>query len=68
MRHQSGGVASTRYRRPLVLIYVESYQEKAEALARERWAKSPEGGSSLKAHLVDKGILDERNYLLTTRT
>ena len=68
LRHQSGGVTSTRYRRPLVLIYVESYQEKCDALARERWAKSAEGGSLLMDHLKGRCILDERNCLKTTRT
>jgi len=66
LRHLSGGVASTKYRRPLVLIYLESYQEKADALARERWAKSPAGGASLKKYLIDKGILDGCTYMLKT--
>ncbi len=43
--HNSGKVASTRARRPLVLAYREVYQTKQGAMARERYFKTPEGGS-----------------------
>jgi len=65
LRHQSGGVASTKHRRPLVLIYVESYPSKTEALAKERWSKSPEGGPMLLELLVSKGILNLDRSLVT---
>lgn len=49
--HNSGGTRSTRGRRPLVLVYTETYQTKREVLARERYFKTPEGGV-LKQRLV----------------
>ena len=63
IRHNAGGTASTKHRRPLVLIYAESYPDKASATARERWSKSLEGGAVLKSLLQDKGILDESGRL-----
>jgi putative endonuclease len=67
-RHYSGGTASTKNRRPLVLIYAESYPEKGTAMARERWAKSLEGGAGLKALLLEKGILDQDHRLSLPKT
>ena len=55
--HQAGGNKSTKNRRPLVLIYVEVFPTKQEAMQRERWAKSAEGGPQLKALLQEMGIL-----------
>jgi putative endonuclease len=42
--HVRGHVKSTRNRRPLTLVYVEEYDTKREALARERFFKTPAGG------------------------
>ena len=49
--HNSGGVRSTRGRRTLVLVYTEAFQTRGQALARERYFKTPEGGA-LKQRLV----------------
>ena len=49
--HNAGKTKSLRHRRPLVLVYCEAYKSKAEALARERYFKTPEGGA-IKQRLV----------------
>jgi putative endonuclease len=62
-RHHQGATTSTKHRRPLVLIYVESYELDSDARIREAWAKSKEGGPALKELLRQNGILDEHNKL-----
>lgn len=57
IKHQNGATTSTRHRRPLILIYLEEFTTKAEALQRERWAKSLEGGTSLRLLLQTANIL-----------
>ena len=52
LKHQAGGTNSTKYRRPLILIYAEAFQSKKEAMDRERWAKSLEGGARLMQILI----------------
>ena len=42
--HARGHVRSTRSRRPLVLVYVERFDSKRQALERERFFKTPAGG------------------------
>ena len=54
-RHNAGGVKSTRYRRPLVLEYSESFTSEKAARDRERWSKTFEGGMELKAILLRMG-------------
>jgi len=46
--HNRGEVKSTRRRRPFKLIHQEEYQSKSEALEREKFLKSFEGGKALK--------------------
>jgi putative endonuclease len=41
-QHAEGWVTSTRERRPFVMVYWESCQDRAEAQVREKWLKSPE--------------------------
>ena len=53
--HQAGKTRSLRYRRPLVLVYSETYATKREAIARERYFKTPDGGT-LKQRIVAKAI------------
>ena len=50
-RHNAGGVKSTKYRRPLILVYSESYDTEKEARDREKWSKTFEGGMELKTIL-----------------
>jgi putative endonuclease len=42
--HRRGKVRSTKSRRPLCLVYNETFSTKNEALAREAYFKTPEGG------------------------
>ena len=53
-QHNSGKVESTRYRRPLELVYFESYKD--EFLAKERERKLKQFGSSFN------GLLKRLNY------
>ena len=63
LKHQAGGTPSTKYRRPLVLIYAESFSSKSESMARERWAKSPEGGVAFVQMLIEKSVLTDQRKL-----
>ena len=45
--HNSGLVKSTKNRRPLKLIYSEEYDQKSEALRREKFFKSGKGRAFL---------------------
>ena len=53
-KHNSGGSKSTAKRKPFVLIHVEQFEIKADALKRERYLKTLEGGSELKRYLIDQ--------------
>ena len=55
--HQAGKTRSLRFRRPLALIYSETYPTRREAAARERFFKTPEGGV-LKQRLIGRGVED----------
>lgn len=50
-RHVSGYVHSTKYRRPLSLIYYEAYGTRSEAKQRERYLKGGNGRQQLKVQL-----------------
>jgi putative endonuclease len=49
--HNSGKTRSLRHRRPLVLVYKEVFETRSEAIAREYYLKTAEGGA-LKQRLV----------------
>ena len=49
--HNSGKTRSLRHRRPLVLVYHEAFASRSEAMAREYYFKTAEGGA-LKQRLV----------------
>ena len=51
-KHNSGGSKSTAKRKPFVLIHAEQFENKADALKRERYLKTLEGGSELKHFLI----------------
>ena len=51
LEHQSGLVKSTKNRRPLKLIYTEEFEDKTEALQREKFFKSGHGREYLKNEL-----------------
>jgi putative endonuclease len=46
--HNNGGTPSTKYRRPLKLIFVEYYLFKEDAIYREKYFKSSKGKRALK--------------------
>ena len=46
--HNSGKVRSTKANKPWKIIYFESYNNKAEALRREKKIKSYKGGNAFK--------------------
>ena len=47
-QHAEGKVVSTRNRRPLILIYKEVFEDKSEALQREKYFKTHKGYNELK--------------------
>ena len=51
--HNRGKVRSTARRRPLILIYSESFESEPAAMQRERFFKTPEGGA-LKQRLIEE--------------
>ena len=63
LRHNTGGNKSTAHRRPFVLIHAEIFESKKEALAREREAKTLEGGAALREKLVAFQVLTSKGEL-----
>ncbi len=59
-RHQEGLVPATKLRRPIRLIYSESFFDKSDAFNRERFLKSL-WGSRLKKKIL-KDYLDKIGY------
>jgi len=51
--HNSGYTPSTRYRRPLKLVYFEEYHTLIEARLREKALKGPKEGSRKKQLVND---------------
>ena len=47
--HQSGLVLSTKNRHPLELIYIETFDNKADAMAREKFFKTHAGRNFLSS-------------------
>ena len=63
IRHNSGGSTSTAKRKPFVLVHIEQFENKSDALKREIFLKTLEGGSSLINFLKSKNVLDYDNKL-----
>ncbi len=61
--HVMGGTTSTKHRRPLILIYVQKFDNKSEALAFERFSKTLEGGSLLREKLICLGLISSSGKL-----
>ncbi|TET47882.1 GIY-YIG nuclease family protein [candidate division TA06 bacterium] len=55
IRHHSGGVRSTKGRRPLKLVYTESVQAREKAVSRERYFESGPGHRFLQSRLTLSG-------------
>jgi len=51
--HKLGKVQSTRYKRPIKLIYYEAYLLKSDAERRERFLKTTKGRRLLRQQLRD---------------
>ncbi len=56
--HNTGKTKSLRARRPLRLVFTEAYPSRRQALARERFFKTPAGGV-LKQELVAEKLQGE---------
>jgi len=52
-KHNSGYALATKNRRPLKLIYYESYTERLDAKRREQFLKGGKGHSELKIQLKE---------------
>ena len=63
LEHCRGEVISTRFRRPLKLIFAESFLTRAEAERRELWLKSGAGRHELKKLLAPTLKRFEYRYL-----
>lgn len=59
--HQDGFVKATKFRRPLKLIYYESYLRELDARKREVYLKGGSGKNSLKIQLQE--TFKEIHYL-----
>ena len=53
MAHNLGKVFSTRFRRPLELVYYEASQKQSDALRREKYLKSTYGKRYIKSRIRD---------------
>jgi putative endonuclease len=62
-RHQAGKVTATKYRRPLVLIHLENFDNRTDAMRREKEAKQADSAVALKAKFQKKGILNKEYKL-----
>ena len=62
-QHNAGQTKSTQKRRPLILLYYEIFDSKKEAIRREYWSKTLEGGAALREILVEKSLLTESGRL-----
>lgn len=58
--HNKGFVKATKHRRPLKLIYYESYCERLDAKRREIYLKGGKGKTELKIQLNE--VLKKLNY------
>lgn len=59
-KHTTGYVRSTKYRRPLQLIYYEAYLQESDIIRREKYLKSGGGRKELAKQL--KSIFEKLGY------
>jgi len=52
IEHKKGDVATTKNRRPLVLIYYEAYRSKKDAKIREKFLKTGQGREFIKKNII----------------
>jgi putative endonuclease len=55
--HNAGHTKSTRNRRPLELVYSEKFESKKDAMEREKFFKTPQGGVA-KRRLISEHYID----------
>jgi putative endonuclease len=64
-KHNKGDTPSTKYRRPLILIFHEAYLNKKDALRREKYFKTSKGKTTIKTmlgeYLRELAALDKQN-------
>lgn len=62
-QHRKGDVESTRYRRPLELIYYEACRSEKDAIKREKYFKTHYGKMFLKNRLKSyfTGLIKSKN-------
>ena len=63
LKHNSGGSKSTAHRKPFVIVHIEKFDNKTNALKRENYIKTIEGGSKLIGFLISQKILNEDSKL-----
>ena len=63
IKHNSGGSKSTAHRKPFVVVHIEQFENKTQALKRELYLKTPEGGAKLIQYLKDNHILNDDGKL-----
>jgi putative endonuclease len=59
--HKEGKVKSTRYRRPLILVYYEAYKSKEDAKEREKQLKHFGKSYSQLKRKIRKSIESDKN-------
>lgn len=59
-KHNNGFVKATKNRRPVKLIYYESYEDELDARRREKYLKGGNGKETLKIQL--KEIFEKLGY------
>jgi putative endonuclease len=52
-KHNKGDTPSTKYRRPLILIFYEAYLDKKDALRREKYFKTTKGKTTIRTMLAE---------------
>ena len=63
LKHNSGGSKSTAHRKPFVIVHIEQFENKSDALKRELYLKTIEGGSKLINFLKSQKILNNDGKL-----
>jgi putative endonuclease len=66
-RHNSGYSRATKKRKPFKLVYCESYQDKNEAIKREYFLKSRNGGPTKKSLVENFSSEELERYLKLVR-
>ncbi len=62
-QHNAGQTKSIQKRRPFILLHYETFDNKKEAIRREYWSKTLEGGTALRELLVEKSLLTKQGRL-----